>query len=158
VGIAIILRTPAFHLADDRVERTVRVLRGAEIAQARVRLGGETFQERGREPRFPDTASPESNTTWPSPIFARDQRRRSNSDSFPARRGRSGWSCEVRQSGCRMHASCGVAPSRLLGPDRVRVGVGQQEYLMARMRAPNCRHTRHYTKQFAPKCGPVKTF
>src|SRR5205807_1806305 len=45
----------AFHLANDRIERAVRVLRGAEIAQARVRFGGEALQKRGREPRFPDT-------------------------------------------------------------------------------------------------------
>ena len=44
----------AFHLADDRIKRAVRVLRRAEIAQARVRLGGEAFQQRGREPRFAD--------------------------------------------------------------------------------------------------------
>src|SRR5262249_40889465 len=45
----------AFHLAHDRIKRTVRVLRRAEIAQARMRLGGEAFQQRGSEPRFPDT-------------------------------------------------------------------------------------------------------
>ena len=44
-----------FHLADDRIKRAVGVLRRAEIAQARVRLGGEAFQQRGREPRFADT-------------------------------------------------------------------------------------------------------
>ena len=40
----------AFHLADDRIKCAVRVLRGAEIAQARVRLGSEAFQQRSREP------------------------------------------------------------------------------------------------------------
>ena len=30
------------------------MLRRAEIAQARVRLGGEAFEQRGREPRFAD--------------------------------------------------------------------------------------------------------
>jgi hypothetical protein len=30
------------------------MLRGAEIAQTRVRFGGETLEKRGREPRFPD--------------------------------------------------------------------------------------------------------
>jgi hypothetical protein len=40
------------QLADNRIERAVGVLRRAEIAQARVRLGGEAFQKRGREPRF----------------------------------------------------------------------------------------------------------
>jgi hypothetical protein len=44
----------AFHLADDRIKRAVRVLRRAEIAQPRVRLSGEAFQQRGGEPRFPD--------------------------------------------------------------------------------------------------------
>ena len=45
----------AFQLADDRIKRAVRVLRGTKVAQARVRLGGEVFKQRGREPRFPDT-------------------------------------------------------------------------------------------------------
>jgi len=45
----------AFHLADDRIKRAVRVLRGAEIAQARVRLGCEAFQKRRGEPRLPNT-------------------------------------------------------------------------------------------------------
>ena len=45
----------AFHLADDRIKRAVGVLRGAEIAQARVRLASETFSKRGRETRFSDT-------------------------------------------------------------------------------------------------------
>jgi len=45
----------AFHLADDRIKRAVRVLRGAEIAQARVRFGGQAFQKGRREPRFPNT-------------------------------------------------------------------------------------------------------
>jgi hypothetical protein len=44
----------ALYLAHDRIKRAVRVLRRAEIAQARVRLGGEAFQQRGGEPRFPD--------------------------------------------------------------------------------------------------------
>ena len=44
----------AFHLADDRIKRAVGVLRRAEIAQARVRLAGEAFQQRRREPRFAD--------------------------------------------------------------------------------------------------------
>ena len=40
----------AFHLADDRIKRAVGMLRRAEIAQARVGLAGELFQQRGREP------------------------------------------------------------------------------------------------------------
>ena len=43
-----------FHLADDRIKRAVGVLRRAEITQAGVRLAGEVFQQRGREPRFAD--------------------------------------------------------------------------------------------------------
>ena len=39
-----------FHLADDRIKRTVSVLRRAEIAQAYVSLASKKFQERGREP------------------------------------------------------------------------------------------------------------
>ena len=35
-------------------KRAVGMLRRAEIAQARVRLAGEAFQQRGREPRFAD--------------------------------------------------------------------------------------------------------
>ena len=44
----------ALHLADDRIERAVGVLRRAEIAQARMRLAGEALQQRGRQPRFAD--------------------------------------------------------------------------------------------------------
>jgi hypothetical protein len=44
----------AFHLVYDRIKRAVRVLRGAEIAQPRVRFGGEVFQQRGRQPRLAD--------------------------------------------------------------------------------------------------------
>ena len=43
------------HLADDRIKRAVGVLWRAEIAQARVRLGSEAFQQRRRKPRFADT-------------------------------------------------------------------------------------------------------
>ena len=42
----------AFHLADDRIKRAVSVLRGTEVTQAGVRLGGEAFQKRGCKPRF----------------------------------------------------------------------------------------------------------
>ena len=42
------------HLADDRVKRAVGVLRRAEVAQARVRLGSEAFQQRGRQSRLAD--------------------------------------------------------------------------------------------------------
>ena len=45
----------ALHLADDRIKCAVGVLRRAEIAQARVRLGSEAFQQRSREPRFANT-------------------------------------------------------------------------------------------------------
>ena len=45
----------ALHLADDRIKRAVGVLRRAEIAQARVRLGSEAFQQRGRQSRLADT-------------------------------------------------------------------------------------------------------
>ena len=44
----------AFHLADDRIERAVGVLRRAEIAQPGVRFAGEAFEQRRREPRFAD--------------------------------------------------------------------------------------------------------
>ena len=54
-GVVVRQSGGTFHLADDRIKRAVGVLRRAEIAQARVRLGGEAFQQRGREPRFADT-------------------------------------------------------------------------------------------------------
>ena len=44
----------ALHLADDRIKRAVGVLRRAEVAQARVRLGSEAFQQRSRQARFAD--------------------------------------------------------------------------------------------------------
>ena len=44
----------ALHLADDGIKCAVRVLRRAEIAQPRVRLAGEAFEKRRREPRFAD--------------------------------------------------------------------------------------------------------
>ena len=44
----------AFDLADERIERAVRVLRRAEIARARVRLGRKAFHERSGQPRFAD--------------------------------------------------------------------------------------------------------
>src|SRR6185437_11063670 len=44
----------ALHLADDRVERAVGVLRGAEVAKLRVRLASEAFQERSRQSRLSD--------------------------------------------------------------------------------------------------------
>jgi hypothetical protein len=53
-GVVVHQTGGAFHLADDRIKRAVRVLRRAEIAEARVRLGGEVFQQRSCEPRFPD--------------------------------------------------------------------------------------------------------
>ena len=53
-GVVVRKSGGTFHLADDRIKRAVGVLRRAEIAQARVRLGGEAFQQRGREPRFAD--------------------------------------------------------------------------------------------------------
>ena len=42
----------ALHLADDRIKCTVRVLRRAEITQARMRFDGQAFQQRGRESRL----------------------------------------------------------------------------------------------------------
>ena len=51
------------HLADDRIKRAVGVLRRAEIAQARVRLGGEAFQKAAVSRDLPMPASPESSTT-----------------------------------------------------------------------------------------------
>ena len=53
---SVIMRQPsgALHLGNDRVKRTVGVLRRTEIAQARVRFAGDTFEQRCREPRFAD--------------------------------------------------------------------------------------------------------
>ena len=52
----VVVRKPsgALHLTDDRIKRAVGVLRRAEIAQARVRLGSEAFQQRSRQSRFAD--------------------------------------------------------------------------------------------------------
>ena len=44
----------AFHLDGERIKCAVRVLRRAEIARARVRLGRKTFHERSGQPRFAD--------------------------------------------------------------------------------------------------------
>ena len=54
-GVVMRKSSGAFHLADDRVKRAVGVLRGAEVAQPRVRLRSEAFQQRGRQSRFADT-------------------------------------------------------------------------------------------------------
>jgi len=53
-GVVVHESSGAFHLADDWIKRAARVLRRAEIAEARVQLGGEVFQQRSCEPRFPD--------------------------------------------------------------------------------------------------------
>ena len=45
----------AFELGDDRIERAVRVLRRAEIAQAGMRLAARRSRKRRREPRLADT-------------------------------------------------------------------------------------------------------
>ena len=52
----VVVREPsgAFHLTNDRVERAVRVLRRAEVSQARVRLASKAFQERSRQSRLAD--------------------------------------------------------------------------------------------------------
>src|ERR1700737_4184621 len=42
------------QLTNDRIKRTVGMLRRAEVAQARMRLGGEAFQKFGCKPRFTD--------------------------------------------------------------------------------------------------------
>ena len=54
-GIVVRQSGGTFHLADDRIERAVGVLRGAKIAQAGVRFVDEAFQHRGRKPRLADT-------------------------------------------------------------------------------------------------------
>ena len=53
-GVVVRKSGGAFHLTDDRIEGAVGVLRRAEVAQARVRFGGEAFQQRRRKPRFAD--------------------------------------------------------------------------------------------------------
>ena len=72
----------AFHLADDRIKGAVSVLGGAEIAQAACaarRRGCSSSAAVSRD--LPMPASPERSTTWPSPVFAFDQRRSSSSSS-----------------------------------------------------------------------------
>jgi len=44
----------SFQLPYDWMKRAIRVLRGTEIAQARVRFTNEVLQQRGSEPRFAD--------------------------------------------------------------------------------------------------------
>ena len=55
-GIVVRHSDGTFHLADDRIKRTVGMLRRAEIAQARMRLAGEAVRKRRREPRFADAS------------------------------------------------------------------------------------------------------
>ena len=80
-GVVVRQSGGTFHLADDRIKRAVGVLRRAEIAQARVRLGSEAFQKRSREPRFADTglAGEQHHLTFAG--LALDQRRSSSSSS-----------------------------------------------------------------------------
>ena len=84
------------------VESAVGVLWRAEIAQARMRLSCEAFQERSGNRDLPIPGSPESNTTWPLPVFAFDHRRSSNSSSFPVRQAQSGRSRGKPRSGFRL--------------------------------------------------------
>ena len=42
------------HLADDRVERAVRVLWGTKVAQAYMWFGSNTFEQRSSQSRFAD--------------------------------------------------------------------------------------------------------
>jgi hypothetical protein len=44
-----------FRPADDRKKRAIRVLRRAEVAQARVGFAGEAFQKCGCQSRFADS-------------------------------------------------------------------------------------------------------
>ena len=52
----VVVREPSspLHLADDRIEGAVGVLRRAEVAQARVWLVSEAFQQRSRQSRLAD--------------------------------------------------------------------------------------------------------
>ena len=68
-------------MVDDWVKRAVGVLRGAETTDAEITLALETFRNATVRCDFPMPASPDSSTAWPSPSFAFDQRRRSNSYS-----------------------------------------------------------------------------
>ena len=45
----------SFHLPDNGMKRAVRALGGREIAQARVRLANQAFQQGSRKSRFADT-------------------------------------------------------------------------------------------------------
>ena len=53
-GVVVRKSGGALHLADDRIQCAVGMLRRAEIAQARVWLASEAFQQRRRKPRFAD--------------------------------------------------------------------------------------------------------
>ena len=51
-GVVVRKSSGALYLADGRIQCAVGMLRRAEIAQARVRLASEAFQQRSREPRL----------------------------------------------------------------------------------------------------------
>ena len=96
----------AFHLANDRIERAVRMLRGAEIAQARMRFGGEALQNRGREPRFPDTClAGEQYDLAFSRLCPGPAAKKQFGLLLPARREVSGRSCAGPQSGSPQNSS-----------------------------------------------------
>jgi hypothetical protein len=46
----------AFQLTNNRMQRAVHFLRGAEIAKPRMRLGGEALHQCGRQPRLADAS------------------------------------------------------------------------------------------------------
>jgi hypothetical protein len=69
------------------IECAIRVLRGTEVAQARMWFGGEALEECRASLDLPMPASPERSTAWPSPLLALDQRRSSGSVSLPAPQG-----------------------------------------------------------------------
>ena len=70
----------ALHLANDRKECAVSVLRRAEVRQTSMRFGSETFQERSRQSRSANSRLTRQQHHLP-PVLAFDQRRSRSSSS-----------------------------------------------------------------------------
>ena len=68
---SVVLRqsSSTLHLADDRIERAVRMLRGTAITQAHVRFGGKSLQQRRRQYRLANAHLAGEQPTWPSSVL-----------------------------------------------------------------------------------------
>ena len=111
-GVVVHKSGGAFHLADDRIKRAVGVLRRAEIAQARVRLAGEAFQQRRREPRLADTglAGEQHHLTFAG-LCLRPAPQQQFEFFFPT--DERGQAARVQRLEAALHRSSAAAPPRL---------------------------------------------